>query len=107
MGRLSPQDTGKDGVESARPDSAGALANDPLYASFHLAGRFIGKGERQNFPGRYALLNEVGYPVGEYACFAGTRPGNNEHRAFRGGYSGQLHRVEGAEISLRLGIHEK
>ena len=107
MGCLRPQDAGKNGVKSTCPDSAGALPDHSLDAGFHLSGRFVGKGKRQNLPRRHALLNQVGNPVREYACLAGSRPGNDEHRAFSSGHSGQLHRIKGAEISLRLGIHEK
>ena len=87
-----------DGVKGAAGDSVAGAAEEVGEPSRHLSGGFVGEGEREDAFGAHAGLNEVGDAVGEGACFAGARPGDNEGRLKRGGDDGALLVVEPVEV---------
>ena len=68
--RMTPQDPVSDRVEGSAPKSircSGEEGIDPLQ---HLAGRFVRKGQEEDFPWTVSLLQEPPDPVGEGAGFS-------------------------------------
>ena len=104
---IHPQDAGANVVECPNRQPAQPLAlarrwrrkivpnqmDNPL---FHLPGRFVGKGDGQDIPGRDApLFDQIGDAPGEYPRLAGAWPGQHQHRSF-----GRLHRLALGSIEV-------
>ena len=81
---IPPQYPGAHGVEGADPYLVSALAHQGAHALAHLSGGLVGKGDRQNMPRLYAVIDQVGNAVGEGARLAAARARQNEHRPFEG-----------------------
>ena len=95
VGCLHAEQTGKKAVERAAPHAVGREVGTDLPDAFvHLAGGLVGKGEGENAPRLSALLQQVGYLVGQYTGFARTCAGNDERGAVGVGHCGVLFEVE-------------
>ena len=68
-------------------------------ARFHLAGRLIGEGHSQYvFGPRVVSRDQTRDPIGDHARFAAAGSGQNQDRAFLGGYGFALLRVQTVQI---------
>ena len=68
-------------MERSHPDPAGGLRRQQLPDPFaHFSGRLVGKGQRKDRIGGYALFEHIGDAAGQHAGFAGTGPGHDQRR---------------------------
>ena len=79
------------------PELAGRSAHHFLNTLLHLPGALVGKRQGQYMPGRDALLQQVGNPVGKHTRFAGPGAGYHQHGAVDGCYGLSLYRVQFVE----------
>lgn len=76
---IGPQDAREDRVERAGPQPRGrGHTHHQSDALFHLVGRLVGKGERQQTIGGIPHLQEVSYFVGKHPSL--SRPGTGNHQ---------------------------
>ena len=95
---VPPEDAGAHGMKGADPYLVSALAHQGAHALTHLFGGLVGKGDRQNMPRLYAVVDQVGNAVGERARLAAARARQNEHRPFEGFGGLALLRVQSFQI---------
>ena len=72
------------GMKCAYPDLLAGLADKGGYALAHFSGGLVGKGDRQNIPRRYAVIDQVGNTVGQRTGFAAARACQNQYGSFQG-----------------------
>ena len=79
---FAAQDAGADGVKCAQGQATGVFAHQISHAAFHLAGGFVGEGNRQDMVRAHAHgADQVGDALGEHPRFARARTGHDQHRA--------------------------
>ena len=100
---LHPQYFGKKGVERARPDPAGSWPDHFFDAGLHLPCGLVGEGQRHDFPGRHARLDDMGDAVGEHPRLTGAGACHHEHGAVNLGDGLALDGVEFVEVRMFYG----
>ncbi len=91
---FAPQNTHAEGMKCRHPGQF-AAAQQLLDALAHLAGRLVGKGHRQNLPGRHTVFaDQPGDAMSQSTGFAGTGPGQQQQRSVAVLHSLALHGVE-------------
>ena len=92
--RVPPQHPVADRVERPTPKPGCVAADQLLHAVHHLASGLVGESQQQDAVHRDALLEQVGYAVGQRACLARAGSGQYQRRPRRRGNSRQLLGVE-------------
>ena len=79
---FNSQDAGKHAVECTHLQAYGpVLPYQPSYAFLHLAGSFVGEGQRQDVPWFQTLLQQPGYLVRKHTGLARPCTGNHQLRS--------------------------
>ena len=77
---LPAQKPGAEGVEGVQPDIFRRRAYHGVHPVTHLFGRFVGKGDRQDFIGRHPQFQQVSNAAGQHLGLSAARPCQNQHR---------------------------
>ena len=99
---IPAEDARAHGVEGADPHLFAFFAGQGGDALLHFLGRFIGKGDGQNMPGRYAVVNQIGDPVRQRPGLAAARSRQNQYRAFQRFRRQPLFLVQSVQIHFSL-----
>ena len=97
---IAPEDARAAGVERGNPHISGAVVRQPVDALAHFPGGLVGEGNRQDLRGGHAQFQKVRDAAGQRTGFSRTRPGQDQHRAFRSLDRLPLLRVQRAQIHL-------
>ena len=99
---IPAEDARAHGVEGADPHLFAFFAGQGGDALLHFLSRFIGKGDGQNMPGRYAVVNQIGDPVRQRPGLAAARSRQNQYRAFQRFRRQPLFLVQSVQIHFSL-----
>src|SRR5699024_3437152 len=79
---ISAEDAYTGGVKRAHPDALRTEAYYFVHSLPHLAGRLVGKRDRQDIPGvDPAVLDQMGNAVGQHPCLARSGPCQDQKRS--------------------------
>ena len=92
-------------VERRHPHLLGHRPDEGADAVLHLVGGLVGEGDGEDLERRDALLDEVGYAMGEHPRLARTGAGDHEQGAARVDDGLRLVRVEPGEEVVRRAHH--
>ena len=99
---IPAQNAGAHGMEGADPHLLTLFAGEGGDALLHFLGRFIGKGDGQDMPRRYAVVDQVGHPIRQRPGLSAACTRQNQYRAFQRFRRQPLFLIQSVQIHFSL-----
>ena len=99
---IPAQNAGAHGMKGADPNLFAFFAGEGGDALLHFLSRFIGKGNGQNMPRRYAVVDQIGDPVRQRPGLAAACARQNQYRAFQRFRRQPLFLIQSVQIHFSL-----